>query len=273
MSTVGISSQAPGAATPLDAFRAARPYSGSVAGLHAQAISANMVAAARQHACRSYRESYRTMHAKAKLVVPEVSIYDAWKGDDVTFRNISLDADYARDSAGRVLYFTLEEGRSYLKERGKSIPSLPLLANLYVTLSRLAAQDELATQVFRQLSRAWDRTSTSLSLSGTIVHSDSILGELTYEGLAVPRTGDAIDKLFTQNRRFFQALLGMRDPERLAEAASSAGLVPFYWYPRGERGAMFGGGDFYYMHQYIPGLLMIFCDDEPHPRRTLRGVW
>jgi hypothetical protein len=36
---------------------------------------------------------------------------------------------------------------------------------------------------------------------------------------------------------------------------------------------MFGGGDFYHMHQYIPGLLMVFCDDEPHPRRVLRGVW
>jgi hypothetical protein len=36
---------------------------------------------------------------------------------------------------------------------------------------------------------------------------------------------------------------------------------------------MFGGGDFYYMHHHIPGLLMVFCDDEPHPRRVLRGVW
>ena len=144
---------------------------------------------------------------------------------------------------------------------------------LYIAISHLTAKNEMAAQFVSQLNNAWDRTSTSISPSGTITHSDAILGEITCEGLTIPQQGRDISLLFSNNKRFFQTLLGVRDVDHLAEIAAGNDLVPFYWYPRGERRAMFGGGDFYHMHQYIPGLLMVFCDDEPHPRRVLRGVW
>ena len=153
------------------------------------------------------------------------------------------------------------------------MPSLPLLLNLHIALSRLAGSDETAAHLLAQISGAWDRTSTTISPEGTIVHSDGILGQVSYDGLTVPQEGDAVKELFPDNEQFFQALLGIRGIERQTEVADGNDLVHFYWYPRGERRVMFGGGDFYYMHQYTPGLLMVFCDDEPHPRRTLRGVW
>jgi len=171
------------------------------------------------------------------------------------------------------MYFDADAGRSYLAEQGKTVPSLPLLVNLFIALHGLAGRDETAASILTQLGNAWDRTATVISPEGTIVHRDGILGEVSYEGFSVPVKGDAITELYPESRLFFQALLGIRDIERLTEVAARNDLEPFYWYPRGERRVMFGGGDFYYMHQYIPGLLMVFCDDEPHPQRTLRGVW
>ena len=108
--------------------------------------------------------------------------------------------------------------------------------------------------------------------AGSLVHTDPILGEIAYEGLDVPLEADSIAALISRHERFFQALLGLRDVNRLIDVGTGCGLVPFYWYPRGERWVMFGGGDFYYVHQHIPGLLMVFCDDEVHPRREVRGV-
>ena len=207
------------------------------------------------------------------LVVPEIRVYDARRDQDVILTNVAVDSDYVRDVHGRVMYFDVDEGQSHLAKEAKTMPSLPLLVNLYVALSGLADSNEVATNVLAQLGSAWDRTSTAISPGGTIVHSDGVLGEVSYEGLTVPVKGEAITELFPDNRLFFQALLGVRDIECLTEVAAGNDLLPFYWHPRGERRAMFGGGDFYYMHQYIPGLLMVFCDDEPHPRRTLRGVW
>ena len=207
------------------------------------------------------------------LVLPQLSVYDARRDEDTVLRNVGIDADYVRDADGKVVYFDVDEGHSYLRKQGKSMPSLPVLVNLYLALSELAATDETAARIVRQLNSAWDRTGTSVSPAGRLVHSDSVLGEMAYNGLAVPAEGNTIDRLFSGNERFFRALLGIRDIDRLARAAGSDDRVPFYWYPRGERRAMFGGGDFYYMHQYLPGLLMVFCDDEPHPRRVLRGVW
>ena len=180
---------------------------------------------------------------------------------------------YVRDPYGRVMYFDVDEGQAHLAEQGKSMPSLPLLVNLYIALSALAGNNETAARLLAQLGNARDRTATTVSPGVTILHSDGILGEVSYEGLAVPQEGDAIRELMPRNEMVFQALLGVRDVERLSEVAARNDLVPFYWYPRGERRAMFGGGDFYYMHQYLPGPLMVFCDDERHPRRTLRGVW
>ena len=207
------------------------------------------------------------------LVIPELRVYDARHDEDIILRNVGVDPDYVRDANGRVMYFDVNEGQSYLAEQGKSVPSLPLLVNLYITLSNLTTENETAAQFVSQLNNAWDRTSTSINPSGTIIHSDAISGEITCEGLTIPQQGSDISLLFSNNKRFFQTLLGVRDIDRLAEIAAWNDLVPFYWYPRGERRAMFGGGDFYHMHQYIPGLLMVFCDDEAHPRRVLRGVW
>ena len=207
------------------------------------------------------------------LVVPKLSIYNVRQNEDIILNNVAIDPDYARDSDGKVLYFDYNEGRSFLAEQGKSIPSLPLLVNLYIVLNELAAENELAARVVAQLNSAWDRTSTFVNPSGTISHSDSVLGNITVEGLEIPRKGLGISELFDDNERFFQALLGVRDIARLSEVAEQNNRAPFYWYPRGERWTMFGGGDFYYMHMYIPNLLMVFCDDEVHPRRILRGVW
>jgi len=207
------------------------------------------------------------------LVVPELSIYDVRQNEDIVLKNVAIDPDYVRDSDGKVIYFDLNEGRSFLAERGKSIPSLPLLVNLYIALNGLATENEPAARVVAQLNSAWDRTGTCINPSGTISHSDSVLGDIAIEGLKIPRKGLGISELFNDNERFFQALLGVRDIGRLSEIAEQNNCAPFYWYPRGERWAMFGGGDFYYMHMYIPNLLMVFCDDEVHPRRVLRGVW
>ena len=207
------------------------------------------------------------------LVIPEVSIYDLQCDEDIVLKNIHIDTDYACDDQGKVIYFDMDEAKAYLGERGKSLASLPLLVNIYVALNNLAREDELAEHVFKQLNTAWDRTSTIISPAGSIVHSDSIMGEITYNDLKVPLEGNGITELYGKYTDFFQALLGVKDPDRLFEVADNNDLILFYWYPRGERLAMFGGGDFYYMHQHIPGLLMVFCDDVPHPRRILRGVW
>ena len=207
------------------------------------------------------------------LVVPELSIYDVRQNEDIVLSDVAIDADYVRDNDGKVLYFDIDEGRSFLAEQRKSMPSLPLLVNLYIVLNGITAENDLAARVVAQLNSAWDRTGTCISPSGTISHSDSVLGDITIEGLEIPREGLGISDLFDGNERFFQALLGVRDIGRLSEIAERNNRAPFYWYPRGERWAMFGGGDFYYMHMYIPNLLMVFCDDEVHPRRVLRGVW
>ena len=171
------------------------------------------------------------------------------------------------------MYFTLDEAKSHLEKLGKSLASLPLLISLYITLDRLATQDETAAHVLNQLNTTWDRTGTYISPAGRIVHSDALLGEIVYEGLRVPQEGKSIVDLFSKNEQFFKALLGVRDIDRLVDVANRHDLSLFYWYPRGERLVMFGGGDFYYMHHHSPGLLMVFCDDEPHPRRVARGIW
>lgn len=207
------------------------------------------------------------------LVIPEVSIYDPRRSEDVVLKNVSIDTEYVCDDQGRVIYFDLDEAEAYLKEQGKSLASLPLLVNIYLALDTLARKSELAERVLKQLNTAWDRTNTTISPAGSVVHSDSVIGEVAYDDLKVPLEGNAITDLYDKYKDFFQALLGVKDIDRLVEVATRHDLALFYWYPRGERLAMFGGGDFYYMHQHIPGLLMVFCDDESHPRRILRGVW
>ena len=207
------------------------------------------------------------------LVIPKVSIYDPHRGEDIILKNVHIDTDYVCDTEGRVIYFNADEAKTYLEKQGKSVASLPLLVNIYMALDNLAREDEVAARVLKQLNTAWDRTSTTISPTGSIVHSDSIIGEVAHDGLQIPLEGNAITELYDKYTDFFQALLGIKDLDRLAEAADNSSLTLFYWYPRGERLAMCGGGDFYYMHQHISGLLMVFCDDEPHPRRILRGVW
>jgi hypothetical protein len=214
-----------------------------------------------------------TVTDKEALVIPEVSVYDPRCGEDITVKNVHIDTDYVCDAKGRVIYFNMDEARTYLEKQGKSVASLPLLLNIYLTLNDLARDDEIADRVLKQLNSAWDRTGTTISPSGKITHSDSIIGEAVYDDLRIPLEGNGISELYDRYTDFFQALLGVKDLDRLAEAAENHDLIPFYWYPRGERLVMFGGGDFYYMHQHIPGLLMVFCDDEPHPRRILRGIW
>ena len=207
-------------------------------------------------------------------VVPEVTIYDARAGADIRFTDIRIDSSYARDDAGRVMYFDVQEGPAYLGERGKSVASLPLLVNLYIALADMAGRDEAAAMVLGQLNSGWDRTGTTVDpATGSIAHADCIVGEIEFDGLDVPLEGNSAADLYGRYPFFFQALLGVRDLDRLCAVAGDGRLTPFYWYPRGRRHAMFGGGNFYYMHQNLPGLLMIFCDDEPHPRRVLRGVW
>lgn len=206
------------------------------------------------------------------FLIPEVSIYDARRDQDIIVRNIHIDADYVRDDQHRPVYFDIDEAKSYLEQRGKSLASLPLLVNIYIALDNLAGEHETAAQLLKQLNTAWDRTATTISPDGSVVHADSILGEITYQGLDVPLEGNGIAELVGRHECFFQALLGLKDVNSLLKVATGYDQVPFYWYPRGERRVMFGGGDFYYMHQHIPGLLMVFCDDEPHPRRVLRGV-
>lgn len=207
------------------------------------------------------------------LIIPEVSIYNSHYREDIILKNVGIDTDYVCDDRGRIIYFNLDEAKAYLTEQGKSLASLPLLINIYLALDTLARENKLAERVLKQLNTAWDRTNTTISPSGSIVHSDSIIGEVAYDDLRVPLEGNAITELYDKYKDFFQALLGVKDIAKLIEVATRHDLILFYWYPRGERLAMFGGGDFYYMHQHIPGLLMVFCDDEPHPRRVLRGVW
>jgi len=206
------------------------------------------------------------------FLIPEVSVYDARRDEDIVVRDIHIDADYVRDNQRRPVYFDIDEAKSHLEQTGKSLASLPLLVNIYIALDNLAREHETAAQLLKQLNSAWDRTATMISPAGSVVHIDPILGEIAYEGLDVPLEGDDIAVLISRHERFFQALLGLRDVKRLIDVATGGDLVPFYWYPRGERWVMFGGGDFYYSHQHIPGLLMVFCDDEVHPRREVRGV-
>jgi hypothetical protein len=209
---------------------------------------------------------------KKSVTIPEVTVYEAHRREDIVLRDVNMDTNYVCDNQDKVMYFNLDEAGAYLRERSKSLPSLPLLVNLYIALDGLAKQDEAAAEVLHQLNSSWDRTGTTISPDGKIVHRDVVLGTIAYEGLSVPEKGDGLVKLFDKNELFFQALLGVRDIDRLVDVATRHDLIPFYWYPRGERMAMFGGGDYYYMHQHIPGLLMLFCDDEPHPRRVIRGV-
>ena len=210
---------------------------------------------------------------KKSVTIPKLKVYDARQRVDIILENVNVDANYVCDNQDKVMYFNLDETRAYLGEQGKSLPSLPLLVNLYIALDGLAKQDESAARILHQLNSGWDRTGTTISPGGRIEHQDVVLGTITYEGLVVPEQGDGLDKLFGKNELFFQALLGVRDISQFVDVAARNNQTPFYWYPRGERLAMFGGGDFYYMHQYVPGLLMLFCDDEPHSRRVIRGVW
>jgi len=207
------------------------------------------------------------------FVIPEVSIYDLRSDENIVLKNVHIDTDYVCDGEGRVIYFNEEEAKTYLAKQGKSVASLPLLVNMYMTLDTLAREDEIAGKILKQLNTAWDRTGTVISPDGRIVHSDSVIGEVVYDDLQIPLEGNAVTELYDKYTDFFRALLGIKDLDRLVETADNNDLTPFYWYPRGERIVMFGGGDFYYMHHHIPGLLMVFCDDEPHPRRILRGVW
>jgi len=206
------------------------------------------------------------------FLIPEVSVYDARRDQDIIVRDIHIDADYVCDIQRRPVYFDIDEAKSHLEQAGKSLASLPLLVNIYIALDDLARGHESAAQILRQLHTDWDRTATMISPAGSVVHTDPILGDIAYAGLDVPLEDNAIAALISQHEHFFQALLGLRDVKRLIDVAARHDLVPFYWHPRGERWAMFGGGDFYYSHQHIPGLLMVFCDDEVHPRRLLRGV-
>ena len=206
------------------------------------------------------------------LLIPEVSVYDARRDQDIVVRDIYIDADYVCDNQRRTVYFNIDEAKSHLERTGKSLASLPLLVNIYIALDNLAREHEAAAELLKQLNTAWDRTATMISPAGSVVHTDPILGEIAYDGLDVPLESGGIATLIGQHERFFQALLGLRDVKRLIDVATGCDLVPFYWYPRGERWVMFGGGDFYYSHRHIPGLLMVFCDDEVHPRREVRGV-
>lgn len=208
----------------------------------------------------------------ATILIPEITIYDAADDRDVVLRDVVIDADYARDERGNVVYLDIDEAHAYLAERGKTLPSLPLLVNAYLELSEIAAGNAAAAQLLGQLNAGWDRTGTTLSPDGDIRHHDARLGEVVCRGLDVPLQGNSLDDIYAGNEAFFRALLGLRDIGRLLRVTGEQDKTPFYWYPRGERIAMFGGGDFYYMHQYLPGLLMVFCDDEPHPRRVVRGV-
>ncbi len=208
----------------------------------------------------------------ATIRIPEVTVYDAAHDRDVVLKDVVIDADYARDERGNVIYFDIDEAHVYLAERGKTLPSLPLLINAYLELSEMTADNAAATQLLGQLNAGWDRTGTTVSPEGDIRHYDARLGELVCQGLDVPLLGNSLDDTYAGNEAFFRALLGLKDIDRLLCVAREQGKTPFYWYPRGERTAMFGVGDFYYMHQYLPGLLMVFCDDESHPRRVVRGV-
>ncbi len=206
------------------------------------------------------------------FLVPEVSVYDAHRDQDVVIKDIHIDADYVNDVQRRPVYFDIEEAKSHLAQTGKSLASLPLLVNVYIALDHLAREHDSAAQILRQLHTDWDRAATKISPAGSVVHTDPILGDIAYKGLDVPLEDGAIATLIGRHQHFFQALLGLRDVKKLIDVAAPHNLRPFYWHPRGERWAMFGGGDFYYSHQHIPGLLMVFCDDEVHPRRLLRGV-
>ncbi|MEE8353215.1 MAG: hypothetical protein V3S10_02060 [Dehalococcoidales bacterium] len=208
----------------------------------------------------------------ATILIPEVTVYDAADDRDVVLRDVVIDADYARDERGNVVYLDIDEAHAYLAERGKTLPSLPLLVNAYLELSEMAAGNAAAAQLLGQLNASWDRTGTTLSPDGDIRHHDARLGEVVCRGLDAPLQGNSLDDIYAGNEAFFRALLGLRDIGRLLRVTGEEDKTPFYWYPRGERIAMFGGGDFYHMHQYLPGLLMVFCDDEPHPRRVVRGV-
>lgn len=206
------------------------------------------------------------------ILILEVTVYDAARDRDIVLGDVVIDADMARDNGGNVIYFNVDEANEYLAARGKTLPSLPLLVNAYIHASEMAASDATAAVLLRQLNTDWDRTGTTISAGGDIRHCDARLGEIICRGLRVPQRGEGLLDIYPDNEKFFQALLGVRDIDRLKSAAKKQDKELFYWYPRGERIARFGGGDFYYMHQYLPNLLMVYCDDEPFPRREARGV-
>jgi len=210
---------------------------------------------------------------KSGIVVPEITVYDALKDEDIVLKNINVDRNYVHDKDGKVMYFNADDAGKYLAQQRKTLASLPLLINLYISLDKYSASDESIYGVLQQLNSAWDRTGTSINAGGSIIHNDSILGRTVYNDIRVLQKGGAIVDLFGEELHFFRVLLGIKDIDNLLYVAEKYDMTPFYWYPRGERQAMFGGGEFYYMHQYLSGLLMVFCDDEPHPYRTVRGVW
>ncbi len=206
------------------------------------------------------------------ILIPEVTVYDGNADRDVVLRDVVIDADYARDERGNVVYLNIDEAEAYLAERGKTLPSLPLLVNVYLALGEMATGNAASAQLLSQLNAGWDRTGTTVSPKGDIRHYDTRLGEMACRGLDVPLQGNILEDIHAGNETFFCALLGLRDIDRLLRVTGEQDKTLFYWYPRGERIAMFGGGDFYYMHQHLPGLLMVYCDDEAHPRRVVRGV-
>ncbi len=209
---------------------------------------------------------------QATIMIPEITIYNASVDRDVVLRNVVIDADYVRDERDNVIYFDIDEAHAYLAECGKTLPSLPLLVNVYLKLNETAADSAAAKQLFGQLNAGWDRTGTTVNPEGDIRHRDARIGEVVYQGLDIPLWGNSLDGMYAGKEAFFRALLGLRDIDRLLRVAGEQDKTPFYWYPRGQRIAQFGGGDLYYMHQHLPGLLMVYCDDEPHPRRAIRGV-
>ena len=67
-----------------------------------------------------------TVTDEKSLVIPEVSLYNPQSGEDIILTNIHIDTDYVCDAEGRVIYFNMEESKTYLEKQGKSVASLPL---------------------------------------------------------------------------------------------------------------------------------------------------
>ena len=153
------------------------------------------------------------------ILIPEVIIYDAASDRDILLENVVIDADFARDERGNVIYFDFVEADEYLTERGKTLPSLPLLINAYLWACEAATDDAAAAAILKQLNTEWDRTGTTISPEGQVRHHDARLGEIVCRGLSVPQQGDGLADIYADNETFFQALLGVRNIDRLRRLA------------------------------------------------------